>query len=390
MPDVLIVCEYATLSGGERSMLATLDLVSHAGFSMAVAAPPDGPLAESLGARGIEVVPFTVRAGGATIPQTRSRELLGEILRRRQPAIVHANSLAMGRLAGPVAHEIGLAGIAHLRDIVRLSAQAIRDLNRNGRLLAVSRATAEYHAAQGLDTGRLHVVHNGVDLELFHPRLATGYLHRELGLPPEAMLIGAIGQICLRKGFDTLVCAAQSLIDVLPQAHYLLVGERWSGKGESHELEQAIFAAAEGPLAGRLHVTGLREDVPHLLNELAMLVHPARQEPLGRVLLEAAASGLPVIATDVGGTAEIFPPGSRAARLVPRDDAKELAEAIRELAANAEVRLQLSAAARRRMEMAFRLDTAAEVLVAQYRAALGWATFHRTGVPIPPAFSSPH
>lgn len=371
MPDVLIICEYATLSGGERSMLATLDLVSRAGFNLAAAAPPDGPLAESLRARGLEVVPFTVRAGGATVPQARARELLGEILRRRQPAIVHANSLAMGRLAGPVTFESKLAGMAHLRDIVRLSAQAIRDLNRNVRLLAVSRATAEYHAAQGLDAGRLHVVHNGVDLELFQPRRPTGYLHRELGLPPAAMLIGAIGQICLRKGFDTLVRAAKLLIDVLPQAHYLLVGERWSGKGESLELEQAISAAAEGLLAGRLHVTGLREDVPHLLNELAMLVHPARQEPLGRVLLEAAASGLPVIATDVGGTAEIFPPDSRTARLVPRDDAEELAEAIRELAASAEVRNQLGTAARRRMEMAFRLDTAAEALVAQYRAALG-------------------
>lgn len=371
MPDVLIVCEYATLSGGERSMLATLDLVSRAGFDMAVAAPPDGPLAVSLGARGIEVVPFTIRAGGATVPQTRARELLGEILRRRQPAIVHANSLAMGRLAGPVAHEIGLAGIAHLRDIVRLSVQAIRDLNRNVRLLAVSRATAEYHAAQGLDAGRLHVVHNGVDLEFFHPRPATGYLHRELGLPPDAMLIGAIGQICLRKGFDTLVRAAKLLTDVLPQAHYLLVGERWSGKGESLELEQAISVAAAGPLAGRLHLTGLREDVPRLLNELTMLVHPARQEPFGRVLLEAAASGVPVIATDVGGTAEIFPPDSRAARLVPRDDANELAEAIRELTANVELRNQLGAAARRRMELAFRLDTAAETLVVQYRAALG-------------------
>ena len=185
------------------------------------------------------------------------------------------------------------------------------------------------------------------------------------------MLIGTIGQICLRKGFDMLVRAAELLTHTLPQAHYLLVGERWSGKGESHELEQAIFAAAEGPLAGRLHVMGLREDVPQLLNELAMLVHPARQEPLGRVLLEAAASGLPVIATDVGGTAEIFPPGSRAARLVPRDDAKELAEAIRELAVSAELRSQLGAAARQRMGMAFRLDTAAEALVAQYRAAPG-------------------
>ena len=60
-------------------------------------------------------------------------------------------------------------------------------------------------------------------------------------------------------------------------------------------------------------------------------MHPARQEPLGRVLLEAAAAGVAVVATDVGGTPEIFPPDSESARLVPPDDAAALAAAMLEL-----------------------------------------------------------
>jgi glycosyltransferase involved in cell wall biosynthesis len=370
MPNVLLLCEYATLSGGERSMLSTLDGVMQAGFGVAVAAPPEGPLAEAVRARGVEVVSFNVRQTLAPSTQSTARERLAELLRSRRPAIVHANSLAMGRLAGPVAADSAAAGVSHIRDIVRLSSQAVADVNRNLRLLAVSRATADFHVAQGLDAAKLNVVYNGVDLDAFQPRPPSGYLHLELELPREAMLIATIGQISIRKGFDTLARAAEMLAARLPQAHYLLVGERWSGKGESRELEQSLRAAAAGPLTGRLHLLGRRDDVPRLLNELAMLVHPARQEPLGRVLLEGAAAGLPIIATDVGGTSEIFPPSTESARLVRPDDAEQLALAIAELAADAERRRRLGAAARRRAEAAFRLDTAAAALAAEYRALL--------------------
>ena len=70
-------------------------------------------------------------------------------------------------------------------------------------------------------------------------------------------------------------------------------------------------------------------------------MHPARQEPLGRVLLEAAAAGVAVVATDVGGTREIFPPEADAARLVPPDDADALAAAMLELLGNRELRGRL-------------------------------------------------
>ncbi len=116
---------------------------------------------------------------------------------------------------------------------------------------------------------------------------------------------------------------------------------------------------------------GYRPDVDRILRELALLVHPARQEPLGRVLLEAAAAGVAVIATDVGGTREIFPPECRAARLVPPEDAPALARAIAELLADPPERARLAAAARRRIEQCFDHTRAAAMLVQQYEAVSG-------------------
>ena len=103
-------------------MLATLGGLRAAGFTPAVMAPAEGPLADEVAARGGELLPFQCRAAdGTRLPQRRLRDELADVLRRRRPALLHANSLAMGRLSGPVAAELQLPSIAHLRDIVTLT-----------------------------------------------------------------------------------------------------------------------------------------------------------------------------------------------------------------------------------------------------------------------------
>jgi glycosyltransferase involved in cell wall biosynthesis len=369
--NVLLLCEYPTISGGERSILTTLEGVRGAEIEIAVIAPPEGPLAEEVSRQGVEVLPFLFRdSAGERLPQDQLRGELARLLERRHPDLLHANSLSMGRLSGPVAAELGIPSIAHLRDIIRLSRQAVSDLNRHTRLLAVSEATRQFHVACGLAAEKTHVLPNGIDLNRFRPRPKSGFLHRELGLAPEAELVGTIGQICLRKGQDVLAQTATKLADELPHLHYLIVGERWSDKPESRQFEADLRAAAGASLAGRLHFLGYRNGIDRILNELCLLVHPARQEPLGRVLLEAAASGVPVVATDVGGTGEIFPPQSHAARLVPPDDPHAMAVAVLELVANDELRQSLAAAARRRAEEAFDADRAASRLVEHYRRVI--------------------
>lgn len=371
MSQLLVLCEYATVSGGEQSMLATLDGVRRAGFDVAVATPPDGALPEELAFQGVEVIPFVFHdSTGRRLPQETLRAELARLLRARRPDLLHANSLSMGRLSGPVASELALPSIAHLRDILNLSARATADLNRHTRLLAVSEATRRFHVASGLAADRTRVLYNGVDLDKFQPRSQSGSLHRELGLSPDVDLVGTVGQICLRKGQDVFVQAATLLAERPPGVHYVVVGERWSDKPESRRFEAELHAASTGPLAGRLHFLGFRNDVDRILGDLSVLVHPARQEPLGRVLLEAAAAGLAVVATDVGGTPEIFPPNSEAAQLVPPDDPRAIAAALLKLADDETLRRRLGAAARRRARETFDAERAAAGLIEHYRQVL--------------------
>jgi len=305
---VAILSEFESRHGGENSLLAVLPHLVQRGVRPIVVAPDSGDFADALREMGIEPVDFRRAANdGTTFSQQESRQALAGILRHISPDLVHANSLAMGRLVGPVTRQLHLPGMAHLRDIVRLNRQAVADLNTHDRLLAVSQATREYHLAQGIAAEKCCVVYNGVDTTVFRFREPSGFLHRELGLPPDAVLVGNIGQIGLRKGQVPLLLAMQQVVETLPQTHLLVVGKRWSSKAESVEYENKLHEmAAQLPLRRHVHFLGVRHDVPAIMNELTLLLHSARQEPLGRVLLEAAASQVPVIATNVGGTGEIF------------------------------------------------------------------------------------
>ncbi|MFO1095786.1 MAG: glycosyltransferase family 4 protein [Planctomycetaceae bacterium] len=205
---------------------------------------------------------------------------------------------------------------------------------------------------------------HGVDTVAFRSTDRTGSLRRELGLPDESLLVAAIGQICLRKGQDVFAEAAVREASSLPAAHFLLIGSRHSAKRESIEYEHNLGSRfMQAGLAQRFHPLGERTDVARLLPEIDILVHAARQEPFGRVLLEASACGVPIIATDVGGTAEMLTNGEHAL-LVPPDDPAAIAEAVRRLVGDRELASQLGRAASRHVADRFPIERSAQELFA--------------------------
>jgi glycosyltransferase involved in cell wall biosynthesis len=367
---VALLFEYATLNGGERSMLACLDCWKSQGTGPEIVAiaPGTGRLAEALHSRGIEVIPWNSSSNGSSGSSRDEREhVLREIVQQIKPDLLHANSLAMGRWTGRIANQLPIPTSSHLRDIVNLSQAAMDDLNRNGRLIAVSQATRDMHVARGLDPDRVIVIPNGLDLERFQPRAASGWLHRELNLPPSAILVATIGQIGLRKGQDILAAAAPAILNSHPDVHFLLIGERMSTKAESIQFEQSLQDRFEASHIGsHLHRLGYRDEIPQILAELTLVIHPAHQEPYGRVLLEAAALGVPVVATRVGGTAEIVMDGITG-RLVPARDPESLAAAVIHLLNDSEQRQSMRIAARDRALLEFPVSRSADRLWEQWR-----------------------
>ncbi|MGL4593797.1 MAG: glycosyltransferase family 4 protein [Thermoguttaceae bacterium] len=440
---VSVFCEFGTISGGENSLLTLLPFVLEADVKLRLFVPPLTPLAEKITALGLDCHSLdwsrtsVCESANHLVDhsmQCRKRETLKQFLLQFPCDLIHANSLSMGRLIGPIARQIGIPSISHLRDIIRLSATAAADLSQNNRLLAVSEATRRFHLEQipQIDTSLIHVLYNGIDTSLFRPRPATGYLHRELGLPKDAILIAAIGQIGLRKGLDFLLESLVPVMESRKNLHLLIVGERWSNKEESHNFESALHKKASKPpfcsdvvgtdvsdaglfdsslfhseslscsslsdselldsntsdanvlsmaashSRGRIHFLGHRNDIPILLNELTLLVHAARQEPLGRILLEAAASGLPIIATKVGGTTEIFSDflsgsdemkqdmASASAFIVQSESTSDMQRAFFTILDSAILRDQLGKNARNRIKSRFSHEKAATELLRHY------------------------
>jgi len=365
---VLILCEYATLNGGERSLLAVVGHLAGHGFLPSVAAPPDGPLAAALKGINVRLVPLTLDGSES---QSQRRTRLRSLCVEQAPDLVHANSLSVSRLMGPIAAELRIPSVGHLRDIMRISSAAVQDLNRHSRLLAVSTAVKRWYTDLRVTDRTTAVLHNGIDLRLFQPRPRTGCLARELRVSERAPLIGSIGQVGLRKGLDVLAASAAIVRSRRSDVQFLHAGVRYSEKQEAIDYECRLRrTTGASPLAGHFHWLGLRQDVPSILNEVSLLVHAARQEPLGRVLLEAAAAGVPVVATDVGGTNEIFPARSGAAMLVPTERPGELADAILHVLADETLRARMAVAARQIAEARFDARDAARELARHYQEVL--------------------
>ncbi len=364
---VLVLAEYGWRNGGENSWIAVAKLLIERGWVFFVACPPLSELSNMLEAEGFATVGWNVSdENGDRKSQAQIRLELANLICEIQPALVHCNSLATARLAGPVTDALDLPALGYLRDIIHLSRQAIDDINLLASIIAVSQATRTFHTDQGICPEKTQVIHNGVNLDEFYPQAATGNLHAELQIPKQNRLITCIGQIGMRKGTDTVIKSFLELANTFADIDLLIVGMRNSGKEEAVEFERHCRQLTESSgTQHRIHWLGRRADVSKILSESSLLLHGARQEPLGRVLLEAAASGCPFVATDVGGTKEIVQGGGCDFLIVSAD-------AVAEMVITAQVLLQdefLIRATGRRLR---------HIAVSNFDAKMSAGKLHRT------------
>ena len=172
---------------------------------------------------------------------------------------------------------------------------------------------------------QLVAVPNGIDIGRFSPRdeSARERLVASLGLPSRTRVVGTVGRLNRVKDHAGLLQAFAGVRDDLPDAALVVVGDG--------ELRAELAALAATPaLAGRVHLLGDRSDVADLLRAFDLFVMSSRSEGYSIALLEACASALPIVATDVGGNAEIVRTGENGL-LPPPADPGALADALRAL-----------------------------------------------------------
>lgn len=361
MPSVVYLCEYGTIYGGENSMLSGLQAMQRRGFDVAVACPTESQLAEQLAKLDVSHLTFTwTDHEGRRNPLEQLREQLTAATATWKADIVHANSLSVSRILGPVQRPEGTWFVGHLRDIIKLNRRVVSDISSLDEIYCVSDATRSFHLKQGLTDAKSLVLHNGIDLTEFAPPGS-----REERLPLQLVYIG---QLVMRKGIDVLLEGFRLAVDAGADITLDLYGECHSTKDEARQYLTDAERLVDGwQLNDRVRFRGRTERTRQVLQEADILVHAARQEPWGRVLLEAGACGLPIIATDVGGTRQMYPHGE--ASLVPVDDSQAFADAIGKLCRSHELRQSMGRNARQRIEQ-FDINDYADKLADRYRKVL--------------------
>jgi glycosyltransferase involved in cell wall biosynthesis len=365
--NVLYVNHTGAVSGAERSLLDLLNGL-RGEVNDRLACPREGPLADAARRLGVPVDAIPGTDGSLKLHPRETPIAIGRMslaaahtarhARRMGADVIHANSIRAGLVAVPAARITGVPAVVHVRDRLprsRVADASLRLIARGARIVvANSRYTAEGVRAV-TEYGRVRVVYNPVDLARFdRSQVDRSQTRAELGLDGDAFVLAVIGQITPWKGQREAVEALARLRREHAEAHLLIVGEakfvsdatRYDNRTYYAELERAI-AAHE--LEDRVHLLGERADVPAIMGALDALLVPSWEEPFGRVVIEAMALGLPVVATSVGGPAEIISDDVDGILLAPRDP-ERWAGAIVGLADSRALRRRLGDAAVRRAE----------------------------------------
>ena len=228
-------------------------------------------------------------------------------------------------------------------------------LSAAGEVVAVSTANLEaVREHVQLDEAHARVIYNGRPAEFFEPRDpdVRRRIRAEFGIPDDAVVCLTVARLGFSKGYQYQLNA---LAELRTWAHWSDLHFIWAGEGHMAERLGALSRVFGG--GGQVHMAGLRNDVPDLLDAADIFVLPSQYEGMPLGVLEAMAKGLPVVATAVAGTPEAL---GGTGFLLP-DPAEEsipgpLAEQIRRLAADPGLRRSHGERAAQRAAQEFTLD----------------------------------
>ena len=299
-------------------------------------------------------------------------------LRRLKPAIVHTRNFATleavlpATLAGVKARVHGEHGwdVGDMQGASRKH-QHLRRLFAPlvSRFITLSRHSEQYLREQvGVPAHKIAQIYNGVETALFYPRCASdGSLLPPGFAPADAVVIGTVGRMQQVKDQPTLARAFVRLLDLAPglreRARLVLVGE-------GPLLTECEMILRQGGVEALAWLPGSRDDVPALMRCLDIFVLPSLAEGISNTILEAMASGLPVVATRVGGNPELV--GEAATGLlVAAATPEEMAQALLEYCTNADLRSVHGTAGRAKVEARFSMAAMVSNYLAVYDGVFG-------------------
>lgn len=334
-----------------------------------------GPYVDELRQAGIDHVPL--RHFTRSMAPHRDLLAIGEVvseLRRLRPDIVHTHNPKPGWIGRSAAKMLGVPLIVNT--VHGLYAQPHDPAFRKAAvysLEALAGRCSDVELVQnpedipvlgrlGIARSKITLLGNGIDLERFDPsRQDRAAARAAIGVTDQEVVCGAVGRLVAEKGYPELLAAAERVARNNPQFRLVVVGPDDPGKADS--LSRADIGRAE---AQGVRFLGLRHDVENLYPAFDFYVLASHREGFPRSAMEAAAMGLPVVATDVRGCRQVVD-HDRTGILVPVRRADALAGALERLVADDELRAAMGAAGRQKAEREFDQRRVIDITLAAYQ-----------------------
>jgi glycosyltransferase involved in cell wall biosynthesis len=324
-----------------------------------VSAP--GPFVPKLESWGIRHEPLRHATRSTAVGQDLMALVeLWRLFRRLRPDIVHTHNPKPGLYGRVAARGAGVRGVVNT--VHGLYASPEDRMSRKAVVYTLERAASlcsgaelvqnpedlEVLARLGVPSQKLVLLGNGVDLQRFRPGTDEHTRRRaraDLGVDDNAVVVGMVARLVWQKGFRELFAAAESIRDTHPDVVFVVVGGSDPDKNDAISPEDLAGARRRGHIV----FTGDRDAMEHVYPAFDLFVLPSYREGFPRSAMEAAASGLPVIATDIRGCRQVVTHG-QSGLLVPLHDSARLATAITDLAVDPALRRRMGTAGRLKAE----------------------------------------
>jgi glycosyltransferase involved in cell wall biosynthesis len=348
------------LYGGSLQVRYLIEGLANEGVSNTLVCEKSTPLVEAVRAWTDNIYPEVIK-GDLDVTFIRR---LKTILDKEQADLVHLHSRRGCDVFGGIAARLAGVPVILTRRVDNPESRLVASIKYRlyDQVVTISQAISCVLASEGVPADKIACVPSAVDTEQYTPDSDRAWFNQEFDLTDQDIVIGVVAQLIERKGHRYLLAALHQLLNKHPHLKVLIFG-----RGQLQEsLQRQIDAAG---WRQRVRMLGFRQDMDKVMPNLDLLVHPAEMEGLGVSLLQAAASGVPIVASAVGGIPEIVHHGVTGLLVTPAD-AEALESAVDQMLAQPQRAENMAAAARRLVEVTFSVPAMVQGNLAIYQRLL--------------------